>query len=112
MKNTVMNRQALNEMRSACEGTRWEFNFREKENRLAFYLRPRQDAPEYTPEVYCLDEWLEAGEAIRLGVQTTSYGSLGCSEIKKVADGLMEAARLVMTLAAAATAHGIETMPA
>ena len=110
MKNTPGNLEVLHTMAAACEGTRYEIHidrYGEGDNAYLYArIYTRQNAPKYTPEIY-IDMDYYGDETMVLRVQTTSYGSLPPSEITQVAEGLMNAATLVNTLALIAATNGV-----
>ena len=111
MKDTHSNREALNQMAEACEGTRYQIRIRELNHSEGKDILPvltrRENAPEYTPAVYLEDEtWLPSA-CLRIEVQTTSYGPLNTQDITMVAEGLMEAAQLARKLSQIAAVHAI-----
>ena len=111
MKDTHSNREALNQMVEACEGTRYQMRIRELRYGEGKDLHPvlikRDNAPEYTPAVYLEDETWQPSACLRIEVQTTSYGPLNTHDIMMVAEGLMEAAQLAQKISQIAAAHAI-----
>ena len=115
MKNTPENREALNTMAAACEGTRYQIRIGQygRGEYASIYpcISTLRDAPKYTPEVYMDVDILEEEDTLMLRVQTTSYGALPPSEITQVAEGLLNATNLVNRLAAIVAGYGIHIKP-
>lgn len=115
MKNTEKNREALNTMVAACEGTRYQIRIGQyghgEDASIYPCISTLRDAPQYTPEVYMDVDILEEEDTLMLRVQTTSYGALPPSEITQVAEGLLNATNLVNTLAGIAARYGIHIKP-
>ena len=115
MKNTEKNREALNTMAAACEGTRYQIRIGRyghgEDASIYPCISTLRDAPKYTPDVYMDVDILEEEDTLMLRVQTTSYGALPPSEITQVAEGLLNATDLVNTLAAIAARYGIHIKP-
>ena len=97
MKNTITNRQLLNRLKSLCEGTPYEMHIRENEERIGLSVYARDNAPEFTPDLYIEDETC-FNNAFRMEVQTTSYGALAPEHILQVAQGLSAAAQLAKAM--------------
>jgi len=97
MKDTTTNRQLLNRLKDLCEGTPYEMHIHATEGYLFAHLYTRGNAPEYTPAMY-FDEDVFGTSAMRIGVQTTSYGALAPECIMQVAQGLMAAAQLAKAM--------------
>ena len=115
MKNTEKNREVLNMMAAACEGTRYQIRIGRyghgEDASIYPCISTLRDAPKYTPDVYMDVDILEEEDTLMLRVQTTSYGALPPSEITQVAEGLLNATDLVNTLAAIAARYGIHIKP-
>lgn len=112
MKNTEKNREALNAMVAACEGTRYQIRIgqcgHDEDATIYPCIFTLHNAPKYTPNIY-MDVF---GDALRedslvIWVQTTGYGALPSSEIMQVAEGLLDATNLVNRLALIAASYGI-----
>ena len=115
MKNTEKNREALNTMAAACEGTRYQIRIGRyghgEDASIYPCISTLRDTPKYTPDVYMDVDILEEEDTLMLRVQTTSYGALPPSEITQVAEGLLNATNLVNTLAGIAARYGIHIKP-
>ena len=104
------NEQKHNQFVNACEGTAWEVSVRKysdgdidicvshtEETLRQQYMR--EGPNEYAPSIY-FDDGAFARRDFGFKIQTTSYGALKTSEIRKFTDSYVTATALVEKLTA------------
>lgn len=110
LESNEKHNQFVNALTNACEGTAWEVNVRKysdgdidicvshtEETRRQQYMR--EGANVYAPSIY-FDDGVFARRDFGFKIQTTSYGALKTSEIRKFTDSYVTATALVEKLTA------------
>ena len=113
MKNLSTNRlnRLISDLQNACEGTpyhidipsyyRQHFSFRVSLSRSAFdaaWHAPRTSTLAMAPEIYIQNDYMDDGEAIKVKVQTVSYGSLELYEFQHLMEAMNAAATVASKL--------------